>query len=239
MPLNIAHRGASIHAQENSLEAFRLAAELGADMIELDVRLTKDGVPVVLHDERLDRTCDRSGLLRDLTAKELRKEVRLLNGEAVPLLADVLDDLRSQVGFDIEIKEPAAMHTVTGLVTSTRLHEEVMITSFSPEVVAEASETLPRCRRALLLGTASYHPLVRAREAMPLALLRQAKATGVGLWQALCQEYLVSLVRRLGYHRYVWTVDTVPEFERFQDFDGIITNRCDGLARFLGGSRPE
>ncbi|HEX6434369.1 MAG TPA: glycerophosphodiester phosphodiesterase family protein, partial [Gemmatimonadales bacterium] len=68
----IAHRGASGSAPENTMAAFTLAIEQGADAIELDVRLTADGVPVVLHDTALDRTTNRSGLLHDHTLAELR-----------------------------------------------------------------------------------------------------------------------------------------------------------------------
>ena len=72
-PLVWAHRGASAYAPENTLEAFRLAIEQGADGIELDVQLTKDDVLVVIHDEWLDRTSDGKGWVKDYTFEELRK----------------------------------------------------------------------------------------------------------------------------------------------------------------------
>ena len=72
-----AHRGASGYAPENTLEAFLLAIEQGADGIELDVQLSKDGVPVVIHDETVDRVTGQSGFVKDFTLQELKEMVVL------------------------------------------------------------------------------------------------------------------------------------------------------------------
>ena len=72
-PLIWAHRGASGYAPENTLPAFKLAADMGADGVELDVQLTKDNVIVVCHDEKIDRTSNGAGFIRDYTLEELRK----------------------------------------------------------------------------------------------------------------------------------------------------------------------
>jgi len=71
-PLVIAHRGASAYEPENTFKAFRKALELNADMIEVDVRLTADGHPVITHDETVDRTTNGRGKLRDMTLKEVK-----------------------------------------------------------------------------------------------------------------------------------------------------------------------
>ena len=73
MTRNIAHRGYSGNYPENTMLAFRKAVEAGADGIELDVQLTRDGEPVILHDEQVDRTTDGTGWVKDLTLAELRK----------------------------------------------------------------------------------------------------------------------------------------------------------------------
>ena len=74
-----AHRGASGYAPENTLEAFTLAITQGADGIELDVQLTKDGIPVVIHDETIDRVTEKKGWVKDYTLKELKKLTVLKN----------------------------------------------------------------------------------------------------------------------------------------------------------------
>ena len=97
--LNIAHRGASRVAPANTLAAFEKAAELGADGIELDVHLSADGVPVVIHDFTVDATTDGSGRVGDLTLTRL-KELDAgssfsldFAGERIPTLAEVLDSV--------------------------------------------------------------------------------------------------------------------------------------------------
>jgi len=106
-PLVVAHRGASATHPENTLEAFEAAVRAGAKMVEFDVRLTADGVPVVLHDADVSRTTDGRGLVHELTFEELRRfsagrwEGRRLT---VPSLREVLELLSGRAGVDIEVK---------------------------------------------------------------------------------------------------------------------------------------
>ena len=80
-----AHRGASGYAPENTLEAFALAITQGADGIELDVQLTKDGIPVVIHDETIDRVTEKTGFVKDYTLKELKELTVLgINSRNIP-----------------------------------------------------------------------------------------------------------------------------------------------------------
>ena len=106
-----AHRGASGYAPENTLEAFQLAIKQGADGIELDVQLSKDGVPVVIHDETVDRVTGQTGFVKDFTLQELKDMVVL--GERftaypdarIPTLREVLDAVRpSGIEVNIELK---------------------------------------------------------------------------------------------------------------------------------------
>ncbi|HET6837740.1 MAG TPA: glycerophosphodiester phosphodiesterase [Gemmatimonadales bacterium] len=138
----IAHRGASGSAPENTMAAFALAIEQGADAIELDVRLTADGVPVVLHDAALDRTTDRSGLLREHTLAELgavdagarftqdrgrtypfkEADVR------IPALTDVLRAF-PEVPVLVEIKEVAAQDAVRQVLLEEKAVERCVLAS--------------------------------------------------------------------------------------------------------------
>lgn len=89
------HRGYPAKFAENSLEGFRYAATHGAEGIEFDVQLTKDGVPIVMHDEKVDRTTDGTGWVKDFTFSEIRK-LHLANGEPVPELKEVLAILQNR-----------------------------------------------------------------------------------------------------------------------------------------------
>src|SRR3990172_6872379 len=116
-PVFVAHRGASDRALENSPAAFALAVSDGADMIEFDVRLSSDGVPVVFHDGRTGRTA-KENLAVAGTPAAGRGTAGLKNGEAIPSLADVLEIVRGSVPINIESKAPggftAAAKTLAG-----------------------------------------------------------------------------------------------------------------------------
>jgi len=108
--LNIAHRGASAFAPENTMAAFEKAIELGADVIELDLHLTRDNEIVVIHDDTLDRTTDGSGPVHQRSLGEL---MRLdagrwfgegFAGQRIPRLAEVLDRFAGRVPLALEIK---------------------------------------------------------------------------------------------------------------------------------------
>ncbi|CAM4420285.1 glycerophosphodiester phosphodiesterase [Paenibacillus alkaliterrae] len=111
-PLIIAHRGASGYAPENTMAAFELAERLGADFIELDVRMSKDGELVVIHDKSVDRTTNKTGFVHDYTLRELQK---MDAGsyfhadyaeETIVSLEEVMDRFYGRIGLLIEIKDP-------------------------------------------------------------------------------------------------------------------------------------
>lgn len=125
--LVVAHRGASAEAPENTLEAFRLGLEQGADAFELDVRLSADGVAVVIHDPTLDRTTDRTGLVAALTRSELQQANA--GGARIPTFRDVLEAFPS-TPLLVEIKAAEAQGAVAAEIDLARARERVVIASF-------------------------------------------------------------------------------------------------------------
>jgi glycerophosphoryl diester phosphodiesterase len=111
------HRGAPAEFPENTLAGFRRALELGIEGIELDVHLSADGVPVVIHDETVDRTTNGRGAVADLTVQELRA-LDAGNGEYVPTLAEVLDLIGDKAFVDIEVKANVAGEAALNEVAS-------------------------------------------------------------------------------------------------------------------------
>jgi glycerophosphoryl diester phosphodiesterase len=112
--LIVAHRGASAYEPENTIRSFDNAFQLGADFVELDVRLSKDGSLVVIHDEAVDRTTNGSGLVRDLTLSEL-KLLDAGKGEKIPTLEEVLELFSEpEHKFFIEVKEPGVRGKTAG-----------------------------------------------------------------------------------------------------------------------------
>jgi len=153
-PAVVAHRGASSTHPENTLASFEEAVRLGAPIVELDVRLSSDGVPVVLHDPLLERTTDGSGAVHERTAAEIATLRAGPGGEGVPTLADALALMSGRVAVALEIKvlpgEPAYAPGDEAVVRAT--HDALdgvafagpaLVMSFNPEWIA-ASKALAR-----------------------------------------------------------------------------------------------
>ncbi|MGQ9690287.1 MAG: glycerophosphodiester phosphodiesterase [Thermoproteota archaeon] len=122
--LKIGHRGAKFYEPENTLRSFRKALELGVDAVELDMRRTKDGELVVIHDAEVDRTTDGKGLVSGLTLKEVKRLVTE-KGEKIPTLKEVLDFLDKRVRILIELKEDGVEEAVLNLVREKGLERKM------------------------------------------------------------------------------------------------------------------
>lgn len=130
----VAHRGYPKKFPENTLSSFQAALDLGYTHLELDVQLTKDGVPVVFHDWTLERMTDGTGNLRDYTLSEL-KWLRVAGSEQIPTLEEALCLLKGKVIVDIELKKmgnmyPGLEQIVLDMLASMGMREKSLITSF-------------------------------------------------------------------------------------------------------------
>jgi glycerophosphoryl diester phosphodiesterase len=148
----VAHRGASGHAPENTMRAFGLAVEMGADAIELDVHLTADGELAVIHDDTLDRTTDRRGAVAGLTMAEIR-EADAGGGQQVPTLADVLGWLPSDLGLVVEIKARSAVDATVAALREHDVHRSgrASLISFDEASIERARELEPTLMTGYLL----------------------------------------------------------------------------------------
>src|SRR5882724_11727949 len=140
--LRIAHRGASGHCPENTRAAFLRAIELGADLVELDCQVTRDGAVVVIHDETLDRTTSGHGRVRDHTLREIKALDAgrwfgpQFEGEEVLTLEEAVELLHGNVGLNLEIKgedSPGRLEIqCVGIVRSLRFFDQTVFSSFTP-----------------------------------------------------------------------------------------------------------
>jgi len=239
----IAHRGASGCAPENSMAAFGLAARSGADAFELDVRLTGDGVPVVLHDPSLDRTTDRAGPLASLSFDELRRAdagARFSSdggrsfpyrntGVAVPALAEVLRAF-PEMPILVEIKEVTAQDAVRQVLIEERAVERCVLAS-------ELDSALDLFREPPFARGASGHEISALywatmlwRAALPcsyqlLSVPRRYRGLTVPT------RRFVSAARRMQCPVHVWTVDHPAAAQRLwaRGVAGIVTNLPDQI----------
>lgn len=235
-PLVIAHRGDSVHHPENTLAAFAAAAEAGADLVELDVRLTSDGEAVVLHDPDLSRTTDLAGPVHAMTLAEV-KGADASGGrgprQEVPTLAEVLALLApTGTGVDAEIKNlpgeeaydtprEACLEAAVAAIADAAFPNPVLVTSFNPATVRRCREVEPRVATGLLTLAVDLEAALRvAEEAGHAFLLPHA----VPLMEA--GEEIVSSSHDRGVAVGVWTVDDERAMEMFfsRGVDALATN---------------
>lgn len=210
----VAHRGLSGEAPENTLAAFRLAAEAGFPAVELDVRCTKDGVPVVLHDAALGRTMRVAGRVERMTWTE----VRAATNEEVPRLEDVVGELGTKLHWDIEVKEPQAADPTVALIRRLRLSNRTVLTAMNPVTLATARKADPTLR----LGLIAIGELDRADI---------GAATEVGAtWLMADHDYMdaqrAQFVQESGLRLGVWTVNEPTRARQMVDLGAtcIITD---------------
>nr|WP_297071585.1 glycerophosphodiester phosphodiesterase family protein [Thermococcus sp.] len=126
--LVLGHRGYSAKYPENTILAFKKALEAGADGVELDVWLTKDREVVVIHDERIDRTSNMSGSVKEMTLEELR-EADFGNGERIPTLEEVFEALPEDAIINVELKDAEGVKETADII-SRHNPDRVMVSSF-------------------------------------------------------------------------------------------------------------
>lgn len=223
----IAHRGASAEAPENTLPAFVLAHQQGAQMIEFDVRPTSDGQIVVFHDDTTARWDGQIRLIAALTLAEVRQLD--IGGAQVPTLDEVCAWASGNgVGLNVELKVAGIEAEVAQVVAQHGVGEQVIVSSFDFAALETMRTVAPELKLGVLMGSDTLAPHVRLREAWPLPVLRRLSARAWHpAWQLPLLDQLVPQVRRAGYAVYVWTVDDPVVMRRLLrlQVDGIMTNQ--------------
>ncbi len=232
--LVIAHRGASAYEPENTLRAFDLAVRQGAQMIELDLHITRDNRVVVIHDRTLDHTTNLKGRVDQLTLAEI-KLGDAGKGERVPTLDETLDLTLGKVRLYLEIKDPRASEETLRIIRSRRCQDQVMLASFDIELMSRLGEEVRDTELGVIIGTESLNPFVRWREAFPWIALSHIDYQTLCMQVELCHPHLAKRVKANGKKLYVWTADEDKEFERMIacQVDGIVTNAPDRLISYL------
>lgn len=233
-PLVIAHRGASVHEPENTLRAFDLAIRQGAQMIELDLHITRDNHVVVIHDPTLDRLTNLKGRVDQMSLDDV-KRADAGKGERVPTLDETLDLTADKVRLYLEIKDPRAALPTLQIIRARRFQSQVMLASFDIELMRQFGEEVRDIELGLILGNATINPMVRWREAFPWLALRRVNHQVLCMQVELCYGYLAARARANGKKLYVWTADSEKQFARMisMGVDGIVTNAPDRLISYL------
>lgn len=243
-PLIIAHRGASAVAPENTLAAFQKAIEDGAEGIEFDVQLAKDGVPIVFHDFRLERIGQKKGRIADFTSFELQnldvgswfnlknpgKANRKFSDEVVPTLAQLLNFLKNYKGLIyVELKcnkaeTSSLVKAVCEIIYNSKLLPFIIVKSFNLDAIFQTKQMLPGVRTAAL-----FAPKIRTILHYKKILLEKAErclADELSLHLSLATRSFIQKASRDNFLITIWTVNNVVWVKRAADLgiNAIITN---------------
>jgi glycerophosphoryl diester phosphodiesterase len=245
-PLFAAHRGGALRWPENSLLAFRNALALGADFLELDVHLTRDGEVVVIHDPTLDRTTTGTGPVRErplaeLGALRLKDRGGAVLEERIPTLDQVVALAaagKRQMLLEIKTDErrrryPGIEEKVFGVLDRHRFVPFTVVMAFEGETWGRVRQLRPEARAGALY---SARMLPAGAVESELQALRQAGVAFVGLDQALVNAEVATQARLAGLTLGVWTVNERDAIERFigQGVGVVITDRPDLAKELLG-----
>lgn len=230
-PTIFAHRGASRHAPENTLAAFELAIQQGADAIELDAKLTADGQVVVIHDQSLERTAATATKVKEMTLSQIKALDAgshfdcAFRGEPIPTLEEVLVNFGRLTYINIELTNYTSIlddlpEKAAGLVKKYGLQKRVLFSSFNPVALVRVRRQLPDCPIGLLAFPGLSGALARSRLGWLLS------------YQALHPELrdvtsaLVEKTHRRGARVHVYTVNQVQDMQRLfaLKVDGIFTD---------------
>lgn len=236
-PLVIGHRGASADAPENTIAAFELALQHGADGIELDVHLSGDGQPVVIHDFTLERTTDGAGPVGGHSVRELKRldaggwRDRRFRGQRVQTLQEVLERFRDRARFWVELKGGAALYPgieerVVSMIEIYDVVDRVVVQSFDHAAIARVRGLNPDVPVGALV----------AQSPLDAGLLRRGATNAICPGAHLVTEDVLAKIRRAELDCYVWTVNEPAQMDRLIEWgvSGIITDRPGLLRARLG-----
>lgn len=231
MSLIYGHRGASAYAPENTLEAFQLAMNMGADGFELDVHMSSDGHLVVIHDETVDRTTNGTGFVRDFTLAQLKtldasNGMTAYQGARIPTLEEVFNLVRHTrhiVNVEIKTDEcfyPGIEEKCLELAAGMGLEERVIYSSFNHFTLMKLRQMKPDVRLGMLFGDIMVKPWEYARQ-LGIDYLHPMKLN-------IYTPDFAKDAEKAGYGVNMWTINDVQTMQVcLEQNAGIITNYPD------------
>ncbi len=218
----VGHRGAAGLEPENTIKSIKRALEIGVDIIEIDVRSTKDGALILLHDEDFKRLAGVKLKARDLLLNEIKEKITI-KGEEVATLEDAISVINGKVGLFIEVKEPETTLKIIDLIKAYNATSWIAIISFFDEALITARKLLPD----IITG------LIYAR---PPGRIFEAKKLGANIVlprYTIATKKANSLAHKLGLYVVAWTVNDIKVANRLiqSKIDAIATDYPDKLIK--------
>lgn len=255
-PLVFAHRGGGGLYPENTLEAFKYSAQMGVDVLELDVHSTSDGALVVMHDSKIDRTTNGSGKVNEMTLAELKNLDAGYHftpdggktfpfrgkGITIPTLQEIFDVLPDKT-FNVEPKqaEPSVTKPLCEILRARKMTEKVIVGSFRQQAIDEFRAA---CAEVATAGTPSevrdflalYKIGLGESYSPPMQVLQIPER--LGALQIVSKDF-IETARKLNLQVHVWTINETDDMERLLEMkvDGIMTDYPDRLLNLLSSGR--
>jgi glycerophosphoryl diester phosphodiesterase len=236
--LIFAHRGYSAKFPENSLTAFKKAFEAGADGVELDVRLTRDGKIIVFHDADMKRMFGIDRRSRDTDYSDIEK--LRFSGESVPILSEVLDIIPKDGWVIVEVKEFDAGEAAVQLVIEKGLKKRAIFSSFDHELVKELKYHHPRMNFAFLIG--EEHAKADRNEMINYILKTHPHSVHVpkDAFDLFPKEarHFVNFLKENGIDVYLWNTNDLDFVKKNASlFDGVIVDEVEKFVEWKKGVR--
>lgn len=242
-PLTIAHRGYSAKYPENTMAATRAAIAAGAELIENDVYLSSDGVPVVMHDESVERTTNGTGLITRMTAAEIAKLDAgswfspSFAGEHVPTLAEQLDAIKAHPGttllLDVKKADRSQMEIIIRQVEEREMLDQVLLQSTKTQVLVDAHSIQPELDIALLAPATD--------DALALAEKYHLSSFNPDWTSLSSHTHIIGELNAAGVGVMSWTVNDPKQWTLLDQagVDGVITDRApEHLAHRAEAGKP-
>ncbi|WP_026909355.1 glycerophosphodiester phosphodiesterase [Paucisalibacillus globulus] len=216
MVRGIGHRGYPVKYPENTMSSFQATIELGYTHMELDVHLSKDGVPVVMHDHRIDRMTDGTGEIRSYSFKELQ-EFKVKSVERIPTLEQVLQLAKNRIIVSIELKDTKLYkgieEKVLKVIEKVDMLEQVYIISFNHQSLAN----IRKISKKVKIG-----PLVSKLKRPHFRLINKLDAQYIAVKQDSLNEEDIKKCEEVGIQLVVWTVNSEDRMRFFKQFPSVL-----------------
>jgi len=228
--LRIAHRGASAYAPENTLLAIKKAAELGADMVELDVQNSADGVSVIIHDSNLDYSTNGYGTVQRNTLSDLKK-LNTVGGGVIPTLEEAIQCcIEHDIGLYLEIKAGAVIPDVVSATHRYNIYHRTIVVSFRPDWLADVTALDPKIATSILFDSTNINVVALAK-AVGAQYVHPAWERKSEQPHSLLTPEWISRVHNAGLGVICWHEERPAEITalRQMSVDGICSNKPDLL----------
>lgn len=213
----VAHRGYPLRYPENTLSSYKAAYDLGFTHLELDVHLSKDGVPVLMHDPTIDRMTDGQGWVKDYTLEELR-QFRVGRDETIPTLEEALLFAKDKMTVNVELKQygdlyPGLEETVLEILKKTDMLDQVYISSFDHYSIARMRKLSDEVELGLIQWGAT--PAV-------VPFMEEIRARYLSLRTEYLTDEYVKLCERSGIQLMVWPVNLKWQFDKAARYPSVL-----------------